>query len=163
MACAYISLGSNLVDNAGVEPATQLDHAIHSLSQHPDITVVSTSHRYQTRAIGPGIQADYINAVVKLDTQLSPLNLLDCLQSIEQAQGRVRTIRWGARTLDLDILLYDLQVIDTERLTIPHPRMVERAFVLAPLADLDTTISLPSGESLLNLLANCSDQGIVKL
>jgi 2-amino-4-hydroxy-6-hydroxymethyldihydropteridine diphosphokinase len=75
----------------------------------------------------------------------------------------VRTIRWGARTLDLDILLYDLQVIDTERLTIPHPRMGERAFVLAPLADLDTTISLPSGESLLDLLANCSDQGIVKL
>jgi|TARA_B110000238_G_C15863003_1_gene326013 2-amino-4-hydroxy-6-hydroxymethyldihydropteridine diphosphokinase len=163
MACAYIGLGSNLVDDVGIEPAKQLDHAIRSLSQHADITVVSTSRRYQTHAIGPGIQADYINAVVKLDTQLSPLNLLDCLQGIEQAQGRVRTIRWGARTLDLDILLYDLQVIDTERLTIPHPRMGERAFVLVPLADLDATISLPSGESLLNLLANCSDQGIVKL
>lgn len=163
MACAYISLGSNLVDDAGTEPATQLDHAIDSLSLHPDITVVATSHRYKTCAIGPGLQPDYINAAVKLDTLLNPLSLLDCLQGIERAQGRVRTIRWGARTLDLDILLYDLQVIDTERLTVPHPRMCERAFVLAPLIDLGANISLPSGENLLSLLANCSDQGIVKL
>ena len=163
MACAYISLGSNLVDDVGTQPATQLDYAIDSLSLHPDITVVATSHRYKTRAIGPGLQPDYINAVVKLDTLLNPLSLLDCLQGIERAQGRVRTIRWGARTLDLDILLYDLQVIDSERLTVPHPRMRERAFVLAPLVDLGANISLPSGENLLSLLANCSDQGIVKL
>ena len=121
------------------------------------------SNRYKTQAIGPGNQPDYINAVACLNTQLSPLDLLDCLQQIEQQQGRVRTIRWGARTLDLDILLYDQQVIDSERLTIPHPRMHERAFVLAPLQDLDASIVLPTGENILSLLANCSDQGIVKL
>ena len=162
MAEVYIGLGSNLEGDVG-SPETQLDHAIDSISQHPDIHLIAVSNRYKTQAIGPGNQPDYINAVACLNTQLSPLDLLDCLQQIEQQQGRVRTIRWGARTLDLDILLYDQQVIDSERLTIPHPRMHERAFVLAPLQDLDASIVLPTGENILSLLANCSDQGIVKL
>ena len=162
MAEVYIGLGSNLEGDTG-SPETQLDQAIDSISRHPDIHLLAVSNRYQTQAIGPGSQPDYINTVARLNTQLSPLDLLDCLQQIEQQQGRVRTIRWGARTLDLDILLYDQQVIDSERLTIPHPRMHERAFVLAPLQDLDASIVLPTGENILSLLANCSDQGIVKL
>ncbi|MDG2502318.1 MAG: 2-amino-4-hydroxy-6-hydroxymethyldihydropteridine diphosphokinase [Porticoccaceae bacterium] len=162
MAEVYIGLGSNLEDR-GDSPETQLDRAIESISQHPAISLIAVSSRYQTKAIGPGNQPDYINAAARLSTALSPLDLLDALQQIEHQQGRVRTIRWGARTLDLDILLYNNQVIDSERLNVPHPRMHERAFVLAPLRDLDASIELPSGESILNLLANCSDQGIVKL
>ena len=162
MAEVYIGLGSNLEGDAG-SPETQLDQAIDSISQPPGIHRTAVSSRYQTQAIGPGNQPDYINAVARLTTQLSPLDLLDCLQQIEQQQGRVRTIRWGARTLDLDILLYDQRVIDNERLTIPHPRMNERAFVLAPLRDLNPSLALPTGENVLDLLANCSDQGIVKL
>ena len=94
--------------------------------------------------------------------------MLDALQAIEQQQNRVRSIHWGPRTLDLDILLYsnvvgDSLVIESERLTIPHPRMAERAFVLVPLADLNPQLALPSGETVAQLLANCSQQGIVKL
>jgi 2-amino-4-hydroxy-6-hydroxymethyldihydropteridine diphosphokinase len=161
MAEVYIGLGSNLGDHGG-NPETQLHQAIESISQHPDINLMAVSPRYQTQAIGPGNQPDYINAVARLNTELSPLDLLDCLQQIEHQQGRVRTIRWGARTIDLDILLYNDRVIDSERLTVPHPRMHERAFVLAPLRDLNASIVLPNGENILSLLANCSDQGIVK-
>ena len=89
-------------------------------------------------------------------------HLLDALQAIEHQQNRVRSIHWGPRTLDLDILLYNNLVIESERLTIPHPRMRERGFVLVPLADLDAQLALPSGETVAQLLANCSQQGIVK-
>ncbi len=162
MADVYIGLGSNLEDH-GDPPQTQLDRAIESISQHPDIHLKAVSPRYQTKAIGPGNQPDYINAVARINTALSPLDLLDCLQQIEHQQGRVRTIRWGARTLDLDILLYNDLIIDSERLIVPHPRMHERAFVLAPLCDLNANILLPGGENIVALLAKCSDQGIVKI
>ena len=156
MAEAYIALGSNM---AG--PHDQLDRALESLSSIPDIQIVAVSDRYQTPAIGPS-QPDYINAAAQLQTSLSPESLLDTLQSIEQQQNRVRTVRWGPRTLDLDILLYDNIVQDTERLTIPHPRMAERAFVLLPLADINCQLALPGGKTVSQLLANCSVQGIVK-
>jgi len=156
MATVYIALGSN-IDS----PHSQLDSALAALSQHPRIELVATSNRYQTPPIGPQ-QPDFINAAAQLSTDLSPLDLLDALQAIEQQQHRVRSIHWGPRTLDLDILLYDNFVIESERLTIPHPRMVERGFVLVPLADLDAQLALPSGETVAQLLANCSQQGIVK-
>ena len=166
MALAYIGLGSNLSDNVDghiVAPQAQLSKALNSLSSHKQISLVTVSSFYQTPPIGPGEQADYINAVAKLETRLTPLQLLDCLQSIEQQQGRVRNIRWGARTLDLDILLYNQLVQDCERLTLPHPRMHERGFVLAPLTEIEPQLSLPNGENIDVLLANCSMQGIVKL
>jgi len=156
MATVYIALGSNMDS-----PHSQLDSALAALSQHPRIELVATSNRYQTPPIGPQ-QPDFINAAAQLSTDLSPLDLLDALQAIEQQQHRVRSIHWGPRTLDLDILLYDNFVIESERLTIPHPRMVERGFVLVPLADLDAQLALPSGETVAQLLANCSQQGIVK-
>ena len=156
MATVYIALGSNMDS-----PHSQLDSALAVLSQHPRIALVATSNRYQTPPIGPQ-QPDFINAAAQLSTDLSPLDLLDALQAIEQQQHRVRSIHWGPRTLDLDILLYDNFVIESERLTIPHPRMVERGFVLVPLADLDAQLALPSGETVAQLLANCSQQGIVK-
>ena len=171
MADVYIALGSNMDS-----PHSQLDSALEALEQHPQMQLVAVSNRYQTPPIGPQ-QPDFINAAAQLSTDLSPLDLLDALQSIEQQQNRVRSIHWGPRTLDLDILLYnnlvgdplvldslviDPLVIESERLTIPHPRIGERAFVLVPLADLNPQLALPSGETVAQLLANCSQQGIVK-
>ena len=166
MAAVYIALGSNMDS-----PQSQLDSALEALAQHPRIEVTGVSSRYQTPPVGPQ-QPDFINAAAQLSTDLSPLALLDALQAIEQQQNRVRSIHWGPRTLDLDILLYnnlvgdplviDPLVIESERLTIPHPRMGERAFVLVPLMDLNPQLALPSGETVAQLLANCSQQGIVK-
>ena len=166
MADVYIALGSNLDS-----PHSQLDSALKAIAQHPDIQLIRVSSRYQTPPIGPQ-QPDFINAAVQLNTDLSPLDLLDALQTIEQQQNRVRSIHWGPRTLDLDILFYnnlvggslvgDSLVIESERLTIPHPRIGERAFVLVPLMDLNPQLALPSGETVAQLLANCSQQGIVK-
>ncbi|MDA8734846.1 2-amino-4-hydroxy-6-hydroxymethyldihydropteridine diphosphokinase [Porticoccaceae bacterium] len=166
MALAYIGLGSNLSDTVAgqeLDSRVQLNLAIDSLSAHPHILVSKRSSFYQTPAIGPGEQPNYINAVAQLDSQLAPLDLLDLLQSIENQQGRVRTVRWGARTLDLDILLYDQLIENSERLTVPHPRMHDRGFVLAPLSEIAPDLCLPNGENIQQLLANCSMQGIVKL
>ena len=157
MAEVYIALGSNMDG-----PLDQLDRALKSLSETPEIELLAVSDRYQTPPIGPS-QPDYINAAAQLRTSLAPELLLDRLQFIEQQQDRVRTLRWGPRTLDLDILLYDNLVCDTECLTIPHPRMAERAFVLLPLADINGDLALPCGKTVRQLLANCSVQGIVKL
>ena len=156
MAIAYIALGSNLDD-----PQQQLDRALASLANHPKIALLAVSARYQTAPIGPQ-QPDFINAAAQLRTTLEPEELLDTLQAIEQQQNRIRTVHWGARTLDLDILLYDNLTLDTARLTLPHPRMHERAFVLVPLSDIAADLSLPNGQTVRQLLANCSQQGIVK-
>lgn len=98
--------------------------------------VLKVSPFYQTKPVGYLEQPDFQNAVVKLETQLSPEDLLDGLQKIENQQGRVRKQENGPRTIDLDILLYDSLSIRSERLTIPHPRMYERTFVLKPLSDI---------------------------
>jgi 2-amino-4-hydroxy-6-hydroxymethyldihydropteridine diphosphokinase len=166
MAIAYIGLGSNLSGNHNGQlfsPQAQLEQAVLSLRAHHRIDVLKQSSFYQTAAIGPGQQPDYINAVVQLQTSLKPIELLDLLQSIENQQGRERTIRWGARTLDLDILLYDQHTENSQRLILPHPRMHERSFVLAPLAELAPQVTLADGKNIAELLANCSMQGIVKL
>lgn len=157
MAVVYIALGSNMDS-----PHGQLDSALEAIAQQPDMELTALSSRYQTAPIGPQ-QPDFINAAAELSTDLSPLALLDALQAIEQQQNRVRSIHWGPRTLDLDILFYDNLLMDSERLTIPHPRIGERAFVLVPLADLNPQLTLPNGETVAQLLANCSQQGIVKL
>ncbi len=156
MADVYIALGSNMDS-----PHSQLDSALEAIAQHPHMQLSAVSSRYQTPPIGPQ-QPDFINAAAELSTDLSPPALLDALQAIEQQQNRVRNIHWGPRTLDLDILLYDNLVLESERLTIPHPRLSERAFVLVPLTDLNPQLALPSGETVAELLANCSQQGIVK-
>ena len=163
---AYIGLGSNLGrEHEGIyeSPQTQLDTALKKIAQQPQINLIKVSSFFRTNAIGPGEQPDYINAAAKVKTTLSAYQLLDFLQLIENRQGRIRTLRWGARTLDLDILLYDQIVENSERLTIPHPRLHERAFVLAPLVDLDPQLAIPNRENVSRLLANCSLQGVVKL
>ena len=134
----YIGLGSNL----GV-PATQLHQAIDRLAALPDSQELSLSPWYKTSAIGgPPDQPDYLNAVCSLQTDLSPEPLLTALQAIESEAGRERTIRWGPRTLDLDIIWYEQVELATSRLTLPHPRAHLRAFVLQPLLDLNADFLL---------------------
>lgn len=146
----YIGLGSNLND-----PVKQLQQAVSSLAKLISCHVVSVSPFYTSKPMGPQNQADYVNAVVALETSLPAEQLLDELQAIELAQGRVRLERWGARTLDLDLLLYGDQQIATERLTVPHPGMQERSFVLYPLADISPSLSIPGRGTLSALLEAC--------
>lgn len=153
---AYIALGSNLA-----EPLKQVTVAVEAINALG--SVITVSPWYQTTAIGPGEQPDYVNGVLLLETALTPLALLDALQQIEQQQGRVRDIRWGARTLDLDILLFEDLTIHNERLDIPHPRMTERGFVMYPLADIAAELILPNGERVLDVKNRLSQQGLEKL
>lgn len=131
MSRVFIGLGSNLDD-----PITQLKKALDQLSQLENVKLIETSAFYQSKPMGPQDQPDFINAVAELETTLPAEKLLDELQAIEQSQGRVRYQHWGPRTLDLDILLYGDDVIMSGRLTIPHPGISKRNFVLYPLADI---------------------------
>lgn len=157
MALAYVGLGSNLND-----PLAQVNLALNELATLKQTRLSARSALYRSRAVGPE-QPDYINAVALLDTQLSPLDLLDQLQFIEQAHQRVRLEHWGPRTLDLDLLLYDMQVIQHPRLTVPHPYLTQRGFVLYPLADITPNLCLPDGKSLQTLLGQCPFDGLVRL
>lgn len=158
LVCAYIGLGSNLAD-----PAAQLTQALASLAQLPDTQLQACSPRYLSAPLGPPGQPDYLNAVAAVVTKLTPLDLLDALQMIEHAQGRVRNERWGARTLDLDILLYGDQCIELARLQIPHPQIAVRNFVLYPLADLALHLEIPGLGPLPQLLARCPPTGLQRL
>lgn len=146
----YIGLGSNLD-----APQEQVRTALQELAQLDHCVLVHHSSLYRSDPVGPLGQPDYINAVAALDTALAPEQLLDALQAIEQSHQRVRKIHWGPRTLDLDILLYSDQVIDSERLTVPHAWMLERNFVLWPLAELVPDLHLPDGSSLHGHLVQC--------
>ncbi|MGC8697400.1 MAG: 2-amino-4-hydroxy-6-hydroxymethyldihydropteridine diphosphokinase, partial [Halothiobacillus sp.] len=127
---AFIALGSNLGD-----PLSQIAAAIEALGHLPHTQLMRASKRYVNPPMGPQDQPDYVNAVVLLSTHLAPLELLDALQALEHAAGRFATRHWGERVLDLDILTYGSQIIQTERLTIPHVGVAERRFVLAPWAE----------------------------
>ena len=153
---AYIGLGSNLTS-----PLQQVRHAIAELAQLPASRLRAVSRLYRTAPMGPADQPDYINAVACIDTRLAPLALLDALQALEQHHGRVRgAVQWGPRTLDLDLLLYGDALIDEPRLTVPHPGMGERGFVLIPLAEIAPTLQMPDGQSLSALCAALPEQGL---
>lgn len=154
MSTAYLSLGSNMGDRAAY-----LRFALKALAEHEMIEPVRGSSIYETSAWGPVAQENYLNACMQIETDLSPLELLDVCQEIEQAADRRRDVRWGPRTLDIDILLYDDLTIDTPRLTIPHPRMKERLFVLVPLLELEE--SVPVLGSVAELLEAVSPQGLM--
>ncbi|AJR07475.1 2-amino-4-hydroxy-6-hydroxymethyldihydropteridine diphosphokinase [Photobacterium gaetbulicola] len=156
MTLAYIAIGSNLSD-----PVAQANSAIEVLKQHPDLSVVAVSSLYSSTPMGPQDQPDYINAVVAVETDLSPLALLDCTQSIEQEHGRVRKAeRWGPRTLDLDIVLYGDLEHHCERLTVPHYGMKVREFVLYPLAEIAPERVLPDGTPLNALVEQVDRNGL---
>jgi 2-amino-4-hydroxy-6-hydroxymethyldihydropteridine diphosphokinase len=154
--CA-IALGSNLGDSLAIVEA-----ALATLAEMPKIAIAAKSSWYRTKAVGPP-QPDYINGCAVLQVQLSPEELLDILLATEIKFGRVRQERWGARTLDLDLLLYDNLVVDTPRLTLPHPRMRERAFVLVPLAEIAPNwIDPVSGQAIAALLQAVDCTGVAR-
>ncbi|HQQ63505.1 MAG TPA: 2-amino-4-hydroxy-6-hydroxymethyldihydropteridine diphosphokinase [Pseudomonadales bacterium] len=156
MITAYIGIGSNLDS-----PLAQVRQACHAISKLPATERLAVSAWYRSTPVGgPANQPDYINGVACLQTRLSPQALLDALQQIERVQGRERKERWGARTLDLDILLYGDAVIDDERLQIPHPRLQQRNFVLAPLADIAPHLVLPNGCCVASLLEQVGISGL---
>ncbi|BDX04111.1 2-amino-4-hydroxy-6-hydroxymethyldihydropteridine pyrophosphokinase [Marinomonas pontica] len=153
---AYIGLGSNLEN-----PMAQLDCAISTLKNHDDLHNVRISSIYGSKPVGPQDQPDYINAVATFDTHLSPIDLLDLLQSIEQSQRRVRERHWGPRTLDLDLLLYGQETIALPRLTVPHPFMLERGFVIKPLSDLAPDMLLTNGNTVTEQLQQLDTSDLV--
>jgi 2-amino-4-hydroxy-6-hydroxymethyldihydropteridine diphosphokinase len=153
MTLAYVGLGSNLGD-----PRRQLREAVHALAALPATRLVAASGLYRSAPLGNPDQPEFLNAVAALDTELDPEALLDGLQAIEERHGRERPFRNAPRTLDLDLLLYGARVQATDRLTLPHPRMHERAFVLRPLADLAPGAAIPGRGPVRALLEGCRDQ-----
>ena len=145
----YIGIGANLGT-----PSRTVEAAIAALEDLPGTRGHRRSRLYRTAPVGPPDQPDYVNAAMSFDTELAPDDLLARLHGIEADFGRERTLRWGPRTLDLDLLLHGDRIIDTPALHVPHPRIQERGFVLAPLADLDPTLRHPVlGETVDALLA----------
>jgi 2-amino-4-hydroxy-6-hydroxymethyldihydropteridine diphosphokinase len=136
---AYLGIGSNLGDRLG-----HLQGAVDGLAAAADVTVVGVSPVYETAPVGGPPQPAYLNAVVGLDTGTSPHRLLELAQRLEAAAGRVRVERWGPRTLDVDVLLIGDETVHEADLEVPHPRLQDRGFVLAPLADLDPAAAGPT-------------------
>ncbi|WP_102273284.1 2-amino-4-hydroxy-6-hydroxymethyldihydropteridine diphosphokinase [Cytobacillus massiliigabonensis] len=138
---AYIALGSNIGDRS-----KHLMQAIEELNALPEVKVVNTSSIYETDPVGYEDQDQFLNMVIHVKTGLNPIQLLEACLAIEKELGRKRDIRWGPRTIDLDILLYNQENIKTEKLLVPHPRMQERAFVIIPLLEIQSGIKLPTME-----------------
>jgi 2-amino-4-hydroxy-6-hydroxymethyldihydropteridine diphosphokinase len=141
---AYLGLGSNLGDRGA-----WLQGAVDGLAATDGITVAAVSPVYETDPVGGPEQPEYLNAVVAVDTDLSPRQLLEVAQRLEDEAGRVREERWGPRTLDVDVLLVGEEDVDEPDLVVPHPRLYERAFVMVPLADVDPMLApwVPAGEA----------------
>ena len=155
---ATIGLGSNLGDREA-----NLRQALEHLAQTPDTAVVRASSLYDTEPVGVEEQPHFLNAVAQLETQLTPQQLLWNLKLIERRLGRVRSQRWGPRTLDLDLLLYEDLVLDEDDLQIPHPELAKRSFVLVPLVELDPLLVHPAtGETMLALLQKLGARPLVK-
>lgn len=155
----YIGLGSNLND-----PVMQVKRAVSRLRTLVNSRFIKASSLYQSAPMAAMDQPDYINAIVLLETELSALELLDRLQDIEQEQGRVRDgERWGARVLDLDILLFGEDEIDTERLVVPHYGLHERLFVLLPLMEVEPDLNIPGRGVLKEMLEHCDRSDIKKV
>lgn len=154
----FIGLGSNLDD-----PQTQILTAIDDIKKLDNTRLIKQSSLYHSPPMGPQDQPDYVNAVVEVDTGLSPKVLLDNLQKLEQKHGRIKKRHWGERTLDLDILLYSNLMIDDERLKVPHPGLTERAFVVYPLAEIAADITIPGKGDLATIKQHCPLDGLKKV
>lgn len=153
---AYLGLGANLGDRAAT-----LRSAIGSLAELG--TIVAVSPAYETAPVGYADQPDFLNAVVIVETKLGPLDLLDATQAIENVHGRTRSFPNAPRTLDIDILFLDEKVMSTPRLTVPHPRVTERAFALVPLADVAPDLRDPrTGRNLHDLAARVAGRQFVR-
>lgn len=155
---AWIGLGSNLDD-----PVAQVRRALDAIGAHPAMDLNAVSSLYRSPPMGPQDQPEYINAVARVSTSLAPLELLAALQAQEDAQRRRRGRRWGARTLDLDVLLYADRRIRDATLTVPHPGIQERSFVLYPLAELAPDLEIPGAGRVDDLIAACPASGLRRL
>jgi 2-amino-4-hydroxy-6-hydroxymethyldihydropteridine diphosphokinase len=143
---AFLGLGSNLGDRLAT-----LQHAVDLLDESPGLTITRCSRVWETAPVGGPPQPDFFNVVVRAEVDLEPLDLLAVCQRVEAALGRVRDVRWGPRTVDIDVLLIDARTLHDPELIVPHPRMHERAFVLMPLLDIDPDPRLPDGTRLLDV------------
>lgn len=155
---AFIGLGSNLAD-----PSGQVLHAMESIGRLPDTRVLARSSLYRSAPVGYLDQSDFINAVVKVETALAPLDLLQALLALEQENGRTREFQNAPRTLDLDVLLYDDVQQHQHGLTVPHPQMHKRAFVLQPLLEIAPDCVIPGVGAAARAMQECTDQQLEKL
>ena len=155
---AYIGLGSNLNN-----PKQQIKDALIALNQTQDIEVVGLSSLYQSKPVDNSNQPDYLNAVCKINTHLTALELLYVCQEIEEKQHRVREKKWGARTIDLDIIIYGAQVIASKQLVVPHPEMMNRHFVLVPLHEIEPDLKVPVLGPLEELIDKIDKKDLIKL
>jgi len=146
VATAYLGLGSNLGDRLA-----NLREAAALLGAQEGLKVLRSSRVYESDPVAGPPQPEYLNAVLEVETSLSPIELLGVCQRVEKALGRVRGERWGPRTMDVDVLTYDDETLDEPELRVPHPRMHERGFVLIPLSELDPDPPLPGGRTLASL------------
>lgn len=159
MTVVFLSLGSNMGDKVAY-----LNQAIQSLSQVHETQLVKVSSFYRTVAWGKIDQDDFVNAVVQLETNLEAIDFLRECQQIEKDLDRVRHEHWGPRTIDIDILLYGEETFNTPDLKVPHPFMIERAFVLVPLAELTEDLVLPNtDQTVLETLAQLSHEDVTKI
>jgi len=154
----YIGIGSNLNG-----PKDQIEKALTTLTEAKDIALLSVSSFYQSKPLLDMPGPNYLNLVCKIETNLGALDLLNFCQEIEDNQHRVRGAKWGSRTIDLDILLYGDQILTTKELTIPHPEMINRAFVLLPLFEIEPELKLPLLGPLKCLLERIKPSDIEKL
>jgi 2-amino-4-hydroxy-6-hydroxymethyldihydropteridine diphosphokinase len=155
---AFIALGSNLL-----EPQIQVRQALDELNDLPDTWVLQRSSLYRTIPVGYDNQPDFVNAVAEVDTKLSPTALLRALLALELKHGRERPFPNAPRVLDLDLLLYDDLIINTLELTLPHPRMHERGFVLLPLAEIAPDVTIRNYGTAIKLASACLDQGVERM
>lgn len=155
---AYVGLGSNLN-----RPVEQVRRALRELDKLPNTRLSRRSRLYRSAPLGPPDQRDYINAVAELRTRLTPLELLDGLQALEACHGRERTVRWGSRTLDLDILLYGNSSFQHDRLQIPHPELARRVFMLQPLSEMVPDANVPGLGTVADLRNACDPWPLTRL
>ena len=156
MAVAYIAIGANLGN-----PLAQAQSALEAIAQLDATAIVATSTWYRSHSLSPG-QPDYLNGVTCVETTLEPVTLLTALQVIENDHGRERLERWGPRTLDLDLLLYNDIVLNTQTLTLPHPQLTQRNFVVMPLLEVCPGLQLPDGRSLADIAAHLNTAGLAR-
>ena len=154
----FIALGSNLGN-----PKEQVKNGILSIKKIGGVKILSESNLYETPPVGMVNQPNFINAVIKIDSDLSPYALLDKLLKIENTAGRIRVDKNGPRTLDLDILLFDNLILNEKKLTIPHPRMHERLFVLMPLKDIDEAIVIPNHGAIIDIINKLNPENIIRI
>lgn len=155
---SYLGLGSNLGNRI-----KNLEIVILALSKHSNIQVTASSSFYETEPVGYKEQKWFVNQVIQIKTSLSPTDLLEAIQKMEECFGRRRTIRWGPRTVDIDILLYGDLIMNNSSLSIPHPHLAKRRFVLVPLAEIAPSLIHPLlGESIRKILIDSSTGDLVK-